>query len=111
MLTGLSVMNKSYVGAMIDELENSKTLFWFMGFVTVVLGSVTLGFYSTWTFDWPVIITIIGWMMLLKGMLIMLFPATWVPLYKKFHLNGMVTVSGAIAIIVGIILLYEGFLA
>ncbi len=111
LLVGLSVMNKAYISAMIDELEHSKTLFWFIGFITMILGLVVLSLYNVWSFDWPVFLTIVGWAMLLKGTAIMLFPNTWVPMYKKFKLNGIVMTSGVISIVVGLILLYEGFVA
>lgn len=66
LLIGLSVLNKKYMSAITNELENSKALFWFLGFMAVLIGAVTLEFYSTWSLHWPVLITILGWAALLK---------------------------------------------
>lgn len=109
LLIGLSFMNKSYMEAIIDEMGNSKALFWFAGLVLAVLGSVMLGVYSTWSYHWPVLITILGWIALLKGMVIMLFPASWYAFYRKFKPSGIIMISGVAALISGIILLYQGF--
>jgi uncharacterized membrane protein len=112
LLIGLSMMNKNYMAAIIDEMENSKLSYWLTGFIAAVLGSVMLAFYSTWSGHWPVLITILGWLALLKGITIMLFPASsWHSFYRKFKVSGIVMFSGIIALIVGIILLYKGFIA
>lgn len=73
-LIGLSVLNKRAMAAIIDDLLKSVALFWFVGFVAVLIGLVTLKFYRAWSFSWPVLITILGWLSLLKGAVIMLFP-------------------------------------
>jgi hypothetical protein len=110
LLIGLSVMNKNLMTTMINELENSKALFWFVGFVAALIGAVTLAFYSTWSLHWPVLITILGWLALLKGIAIMLFPASLSPVYRKFKASGIIMFSGIIALLVGAVLLYKGFI-
>ncbi len=110
LLIGLSVMNKNYMTGIVNELENSKALFWFIGFAAALLGVIMLAFYSTWNAHWPVLLTILGWLALLKGLAIMLFPSSLGhSLYRKFKTSGIITFSGVIALIVGIILLYKGF--
>lgn len=111
LLLGLSVMNKSYMAAMINELENGKALFWFFGFVAALIGSITLAFYSTWSMQWPVLITILGWLALLKGIIIMLFPvSSWHSFFRKFKGSGIIMFSGGLSLLFGIILLYKGFI-
>ncbi len=111
LLIGLSVMNKKYMAAIVGELENSKAMFWFAGFIAALLGAITLAFYSTWSFHWPVLITILGWLALLKGIVIMLFPTSlWHSFYRKFKAGGIIMFSGIIALLFGIILLYKGFI-
>ncbi len=108
---GLSVLNKKSMAVIIDELLNSKNraLFWFVGFVAALIGAVTLSFYNTWSFHWPVLITILGWAALLKGVIIMLFPDSLLSYYKKLKINGIVMFGGVVALIFGIILLYKSF--
>ena len=106
----LSVFNRKSMSAIINELEGSRALFWFVGFVAALIGAISLAFYSTWSAHWPVLITILGWLSLLKGLAIMLFPgSTAHSFYRKFKDSGIVMFSGLISLIVGIILLYKGF--
>ncbi len=110
LLIGLSVMNKSNMAAIMYELESSKGLFWFIGFMAALIGAIMLAVYSTWSAHWPVLLTILGWLALLKGIAIMLFPSSaWHSFYRKFKASGIVMFSGIIALLVGIILLYKGF--
>lgn len=37
------------------------------GYVTMLLGLVTVILHNVWVWDWPVVITILGWGTLLKG--------------------------------------------
>jgi threonine/homoserine/homoserine lactone efflux protein len=112
LLLGLSIMNKKFMAGVIDELLNSKALFWFIGFVAAVIGTIMLAFYSTWNAHWPVLITILGWLALLKGIAIMLMPGYMNrSVYRKFKTSGIIMFSGIIGIIFGLILLYKGFMA
>jgi len=112
LLIGVSVMNKKYMSAVISEVENSKALFWFGGFLAAIIGTVLLSLYNTWSYGWPVLITILGWLSLLKGLAILLMPSTsWHSFYRKFKTSGIIMASGTIAIIFGLVLLYQGFTA
>ncbi|MEJ0021853.1 MAG: hypothetical protein WDN47_04770 [Candidatus Doudnabacteria bacterium] len=110
LLVGLSFMNKSYITAIVDDIVNSKGLLWFVGFVMAILGALMLAGYSTWSFHWPVLITIWGWLALIKGTVIMLFPTSWLSWYRKVKSSGIMMVTGVVPIIFGIILLYKGFM-
>jgi uncharacterized membrane protein HdeD (DUF308 family) len=111
LLLGLSVMNKKFMAAVVDDMLNSKALFWFIGFVAAMIGAVVLAFYNIWNAHWPVLITILGWLALLKGIAIMLFPGSMShSVYRKFKTSGIIMFSGIISILFGIILLYKGFI-
>ena len=73
-LVGISVLNKKYFSSVMNDLKNSKGLTWTVGVITFVAGAVTVGLYNVWSSDWQVAITIIGWLMVIKGAFITLFP-------------------------------------
>lgn len=109
LLIGLSVMNKKYMAAIVSEIENSKALLWTLGFMAAVLGLVSLSIYNAWSGDWKVLLTILGWVSLLKGIAIMAFPAaSWHSLHRKYK-SDIFVYSGGLALILGIILVYFGF--
>jgi hypothetical protein len=110
-LVGLTTLNKKYITAVLSDLEKSKGLTWLTGVVTFLLGAITLGLYNTWSSDWQVVITIIGWLMVLKGAFITLLPNTSMKFYRKVGSNAVVVVAGVVAIVIGLVLFSIGFTA
>jgi uncharacterized membrane protein len=109
-LIGLSTMNARAMSAVTAEMEQRQGFFWFVGFVAAVLGATMLAFYSQWTTHWPVLLTVLGWAAVLKGGAIMLFPRTlWNSVYGRLKVGPTIRISGVIALVLGIVLLYEGY--
>ncbi len=105
-IIGLSVLNKKYMAVVFTEIAKSKALIWITGFVTVLIGIVSLAFYNTWSSNWYVIVTIAGWTALLKGIFMTLFPKTLVSLYRNAAHNNILFLGGIISIICGCLLFY-----
>lgn len=110
LVIGLSVMSKKHIVAVLNDLERSPALLWLAGLITVVMGVAIVSVFNVWDYNRHVIITILGWLTLLKGTVIMLFPDFTMSLYKKFKFESFVW-GGIIAAVIGIILVYFGFKA
>ena len=110
-LVGLSMLNKNYFSALMSDLSKSKGLTWMMGLVTFLAGAVSLSLYNVWSSSWEVIITIVGWLTVIKGVFITLFPNTSIPLYRKIASKSVLMVSGVISIVIGVVLFYVGYTA
>lgn len=110
-LVGLSVLNKKSFAELMNDLKHSKGLTWTVGVITFLAGAVSVALYSAWTADWHVVITIVGWLMLIKGAFITLFPNTSISLYGKFISKSLLVTSAVIAIVIGIVLFCFGFSA
>jgi hypothetical protein len=107
-LVGLTVFNGPYITAAMDELARSKALTWLTGLLTFVIGVASVAFYHAWTSDWRVIITIFGWLTVLKGAFISLLPTSSIALYRKLMTRTLLPVIGVVAIVLGLIVLYLG---
>jgi hypothetical protein len=57
-----------------DDLLSNAGLTYCTGFITVVMGFLIVHYHNTWTKTWPVLITMIGWLALLKGVAIIVAP-------------------------------------
>jgi hypothetical protein len=110
-LVGLTTLNKNYIKEVMNGLHDSKALTWLTGVITFLLGVITVAIYNVWSSDWHVIITIIGWLMLLKGAFITLLPNASMSFYRKIGSSTLVMVSGAVVVIIGLVLLYLGITA
>jgi hypothetical protein len=109
-LVGLTALNKKYITTIFREIAASKALLWITGLITFLLGMVTLALYSSWTSDWRVVITIIGWAALIKGIFMTLFPNASMKFYRKAMSSNALVSSAVIAIAFGIALLYIGIM-
>jgi hypothetical protein len=61
----------------------------------------------TWSKSWRVLVTIIGWLAVIKGAVLMLFPRV-MTLYVTFLSNTTLTLSGIYAIVLGGLFLFLG---
>ncbi len=90
-------------------VEDSATLF-LLGLINVILGVALVLSYNVWELNWEVIITIVGWLVLLRGVIILFFPEfihAVVAKVKTQYLNilPMVLVVG---VLLGCALVYLG---
>ena len=106
-VVGLSLFINPYVSTVMSDLVNNQGLLWVTGLVTFVMGTVMLALYNTWSKSWRVLVTIIGWLAVLKGAVLMLFPQV-MKLYVNFLSNTTLTLSGIYAIVFGGLFLFLG---
>jgi hypothetical protein len=96
--------------AFVEEITKNKALFWTLGLFTVSMGAIIVVFNNVWSSGLELFITIIGWLTLLKGIMMLVFPNTSVSYYKKVNKENMFALAGLIILILGIALLYAGFM-
>ena len=107
-IVGITLFNKSYFNAVITDLANSKGLLWVTGFITFVMGTVIVALYNVWSADWRMLVTLLGWLTVIKGAVIMLFPSSMTLFYRRFLSNHLLIYSGVYALVLGGLLLFLG---
>ena len=106
-VVGLSLFINPYVSTVMSDLVNNQGLLWVTGLITFVMGTVMLALYNTWSKSWRVLVTIIGWLAVIKGAVLMLFPQV-MTLYVNFLSNTTLILSGIYAIVLGGLFLVLG---
>lgn len=97
---------------MFRDLEHGPVAVYLSGFMSLFMGYVLVAFHNTWRFDRSVIITIVGWLALFKGLSLLLFPTSLFAVSKKLTANERYfKIFPWYAILFGILLLYFGFFA
>ncbi len=66
MILGLMSVGARLLGRIIEYTED-KTITISTGYITFLLGLITVTLHNVWVADWRVAITILGWTTLLKG--------------------------------------------
>lgn len=106
---GFIVSSEQYLRMIDDVKKNSAVLLTFGG-INLIIGYLLVVNHNIWVWDWPVVITVIGWAALLKGVVIIAFPRTHLGIADWF----VVTLSrnekmlGAILLALGVVLTYIG---
>lgn len=72
-ILGLGSVIFKFLGRVINYTED-KTITISTGYITFLLGLITVTLHSIWVFDWRLAITILGWTTLLKGIEKIVFP-------------------------------------
>lgn len=63
------LVNTNYILQAINDLINNKGLMLITGFMALMFGAFVISFHGFYKFEWPLLITIIGWLSFIKGIL------------------------------------------
>jgi len=107
---GMLVHQQRYKRLMHDFLSNSS-LVNFSGCVGLILGLLVLGCHNVWVSDWPVLVTIIGWIVLLQGVMRIFFPDAYSKMVKELMNGTGYQVWSWVWLLIGLYLVWVGFSA
>ena len=104
------LINPDFYKKLFEDFVEDTTALYFGGIAALVIGYLILAFHNTWTKDFSVIITIVGWIALLKGILILVRPKIMIALTKAMVSKGnFLKIEAIVIIIIGLALSYLGF--
>ena len=102
-----SFLNIKHIGSLMDALASNTSLSMLLGLFTVFLGLVMIISHSVWK-GWPILVTILGYWITLKGMVILFFPEWINKIIAVWHGKNMIY-APIPALVIGLLLLYFGF--
>jgi hypothetical protein len=105
---GLLLSGNYYREVMEKLLDNAAYMF-LGGFIAVVVGFLIIEHHNIWANDWTVIITLIGWAALIKGVLILVIPRSFQVFKGMLRGKMLVYVITPAVLLFGLIFLYFGF--
>ena len=94
-----------------EEAVKSPAIAYLGGFAILILGVLLVVSHSVWTFDWRLVITIVGWLVLLKGVGRIFFPSAVRRLIERKRDSRWFLMGEVVVFVVGLYLLYYGFTA
>jgi len=104
-----AVFSRDHYRRLLDDLFKNAALTYLMGFTAVILGFLMVNYHNTWGKDWTVLVTILGWLALMKDVLIIAFPR-FVQSYSKPIFEGKgLQFFPYVAAFVGLLFGYFGF--
>jgi uncharacterized protein YjeT (DUF2065 family) len=92
-----------------DFTENPLAIY-LGGLAALAIGFLLVSFHNIWVRDWSVIITIIGWAALIKGLFLIILPKVSIKISNSFkEMKKLLAVWSTIVIILGVLLCWLGF--
>ena len=105
------IAKRTYYRNVFIKLVDNSTVMLIGGFVAIALGFVIIEFHNTWIWDWTTIYTIIGWISLIKGIVLLACP-NLTSFYKRiiFESDNFSRILLPVLFIIGLVFGYFGFI-
>lgn len=104
-------INHKKMKTTVKEFDNPGLIF-LTGILALITGCLIIAGHNVWVAKWPVVITILGWLAFVKGIIRLWFPKFSHKMNSKCVKNKtacMITIL--ITLIIGLFLSYYGFIA
>lgn len=102
------IVNTRAYQLMIEEYINNHAVQLLGNVVTLILGILLIITHNLWVADWRVLITLLAWLVFLKGTMNMMFPNWLATMGKVMQKSTYYFMSSIISCFLGIFLLYHG---
>jgi uncharacterized protein YjeT (DUF2065 family) len=104
------IINPDFYKKLVTEFSENPSAIYLGGLVALAIGYLLVTFHNIWSKDWSVIITIFGWVALIKGLLLIALPKATIKINSIFMgVTKFLTVWAIVVIILGGLLCWLGF--
>ena len=105
---GMLFSSKYYLKAF-DAMMKESGMIYFGGMMALIIGFLIVTRHNVWE-GWPIIITLFGWIAVLKGVSLIVFPNITMPMFKSwFKSKSFLHIMGVCTLLVGGFLGYVSF--
>jgi hypothetical protein len=104
------LVNPTFYAVAVGEGVHSPVLIAISGMATLLAGIAILNAHHAWTADWRVLVTLIGWLFIIGGLLRLIVPAIPEAVAPEVY-SGPVAdmVAGVVVLVIGAILSFAGY--
>ena len=104
------LINPDFYKKLYEDFIERTSVMYLGGLIALVVGYLIVAFHNTWTKDLSIIITIVGWLALAKGISIFIRPNLMIALIKALMKNkSFLKIEAIIVIIIGLLFAFLGF--
>ena len=106
------LVNPAAFRAMAGEVVRSVTLMYLFGLVDLAGGLAILLTHNVWVASWRVLITLLGWILLVRGVVRVVLPHTVMDYAQKVIASAQIYPPiGGVLVILGLVLCYFGYVS
>lgn len=108
---GLGILlNRTYYQKLFNDWWQNYAALYLGGFMALVAGLVIVTYHNIWVASWVVLVTVIGWLALIKGILLLVFPSAMLRFTQMLVSKPrFLPIEGIVALVIGLFLSYHGF--
>lgn len=104
----LLINSKSMLSA-VESMLKDKGLCLIVGFMALIFGSFIVSFHGFYAFKWQLIITIFGWLAVLKGVVYLVFPDSLKRIAKFYKTTKVIQINAVIILLFALFFAYKVF--
>jgi hypothetical protein len=92
------------------EFIANRALIFLTGILTLLAGVAIVNVHNVWVPDWRVIVTVLGWLLVLRGIMLIIFPLTVQVFGDRVAMSEAgVTAGATLTFVLGAILCIMGY--
>lgn len=110
-IVGLGLLvSRAKIISIIKDIVNHPALLFVTGILALIFGDILVMIHNIWVTDWRIVISIIGWLALIKGTIRVVLPEMAFKVLTAFmEYDVFYYMVNLITLVVGVYLLYAGF--
>lgn len=105
------IFQSNGVLATVHELMANRAVFLLAAILTVILGILLVLVHNVWVADWRVVITLLCWLVFISGLFRLYFLSVIQKMAASMHRTKSIVIMGCVFMLIGLFLLYHGFIA
>jgi hypothetical protein len=96
--------------ALAEQVSRDPALIFFSGILLFIAGLAIVRAHNVWTGGWPVLVTVLGWLAVLSGLVRMFFPARLAMIAADIgERPGLVIGMALVLLLIGGLLSFKGY--
>jgi hypothetical protein len=104
------VLNLGLVLALAQQASRLPPLLFVSGILLFVTGLAIARVHNIWSGGWPVLVTVLGWLAIVGGLVCMLFPTRFFWVATQFGQNtGAIIIVAFVLVVLGALLAFKAY--
>lgn len=104
------VINFGAMPVLAEQISRDPGLIFVSGILLLVAGLAIVRAHNIWAGGWPVLVTVLGWLAVLGGLVRMLFPIQLAAIVAGFgQFAGLIGAAVVVLLVLGAFLSFKGF--
>jgi hypothetical protein len=111
-LAAATLINLGSISTLVESVSHDPALVMVSGVLSFVAGLAVVRVHNHWAGDWAVLVTILGWLLLVGGLIRLLFPIRLAGMAASFaQSTGLIAGEAVVFLVIGAFLSYKTYIS